>query len=228
MTWQSRVVRVLLVVAIVLLLMIISLAFSFQISPWPGVILGRAVINAFGQKNFQPPPSPTHAVTSLLDIRYGETSSSYTRLDVYYPSGTTEGLCTVLWIHGGVWISGDKDNYRDYYQLLASRGFTVVSMNYGYGPETIYPTALHQLNSAHAYLLAHAADLKVDPSRLVLAGDSAGAQIASQMINLINKPDYASSLGIKPALSPRQLQGTILHCGVYEMSTLLHARGLVA
>jgi len=69
--------------------------------------------------------------------------------------------------------------------------------------------------------------LYVDTTRLVLAGDSAGAQLVSQLATLTTVPRYAAELQLTPALQPDQLAGVILHCGYYDMRTFID-RGLLA
>jgi acetyl esterase len=133
----------------------------------------------------------------------------------------------VIWTHGGAWISGNKSDYAPYYQLLAERGFTVVSLDYSLGPERTYPTPVHQLNEAHAYVVANAERLHVDPSRIVLAGDSAGAQLSSQLAALVTNPEYARELDITPALRPEQLRGVVLNCGIYDVEKMTGGSGIV-
>jgi len=65
---------------------------------------------------------------------------------------------------------------------------------------------------------ANAKRLHVDPSRLVLAGDSAGAHIAAQLANVIAVPSYADSVGVVPLVRLQQLAGIILFCGVYRIA----------
>lgn len=60
--------------------------------------------------------------------------------------------------------------------------------------------------------------LGINSRRLVLAGDSAGAQIAAQTAAVLTNPDYARLVGIAPGVSPDQIAGTLLHCGVYDIS----------
>jgi acetyl esterase/lipase len=86
---------------------------------------------------------------------------------------------------------------------------------------------VHELNDAHAYLVAHAEELHIDADRIVLAGDSAGAQLSSQLAAAITDPTYAAGLGIHPGLEPAQLRGVILHCGIYRMQGLLHSTGII-
>ena len=68
------------------------------------------------------------------------------------------------------------------------------------------------------WLDAAATRYPVDPGRVVLAGDSAGASIAAQVANAITSPDYAHALGLTPALAPERLKAVILHCGPYDLA----------
>lgn len=150
-------------------------------------------------------------------------------LDVYFPDSTPEGegLPTVVWTHGGGWVSGTREHYNGYYQRLASEGYTVVSLDYSLGPFQRYPAAVHQLNAAHAYLVANAGRLRVDPDRFILAGDSAGAQLSSQLAAIITNPEYAREVGVAPSLKPEQLRGVILNCGVYDMAAMSAGGGIL-
>ncbi|MBP1159204.1 MULTISPECIES: alpha/beta hydrolase [unclassified Rhodococcus (in: high G+C Gram-positive bacteria)] len=148
-------------------------------------------------------------------------------LDVYFPEAAQGPLPTVIWTHGGGWISCHKTDFAPYYRLLAAAGFTVVSLDYSLGPDQTYPTPVHQLNDAHAYLIANAERLHVDPQRIVLAGDSAGAQLSSQLAALITNPDYAREVGVTPALRPGQLRGVVLNCGVFDVRKVVGLPGIL-
>lgn len=69
-----------------------------------------------------------------------------------------------------------------------------------------YPTPTRQVNQALAYLVKHADEYDIDPTRIFLAGDSAGAQIAGQMANLVTSPSYAAKVGIVPTVDPSALK----------------------
>nr|WP_241665741.1 alpha/beta hydrolase [Prescottella subtropica] len=171
-------------------------------------------------------PSGVDAITGV-QYRDGD-DDAY--LDVYFPaelSGTADALPTVIWTHGGAWISGHRTNYATYYELLADAGFTVVSVDYSVGPEHRYPTAVAQLRDAHAYVLANAARLHVDPDRIVLAGDSAGAQLSSQLAAVATSDDYAREIGIVSALRPEQLRGVVLNCGIYDVPNMVGGPGVI-
>lgn len=208
---------------------------AFSVSPWPSALIIRQIFEDGAKKMsaVMEPFKPT-GIESVLDIQYATGStellvkpSSFTQLDVFYPTGTKEPLGTVIWTHGGAWISGNKSNDRVYFELLAAQGFTVVGLNYTYGPEATYPTAVFEINQAHQFLLDNAEKFNINPDKIVLAGDSAGAQLTSQLAAIITNPEYAQQMNIVPALSPLQLQGVVLNCGVYDVTSLLGQQGLL-
>jgi acetyl esterase/lipase len=126
----------------------------------------------------------------------------------------------VIWTHGGAWISGDKSKDAPYFKLLAAEGYTVIGLNYSKGPEKQYPTAVHQLNDAYTYIQNNADRFYADTGKIIFAGDSAGAQLSSQMAGMITNPAYAKEVGIAPSLRPDQLKGVVLNCGIYNMLRL--------
>jgi len=144
-------------------------------------------------------------------------------LDVFYPSKfeyTNERLPTIVWLHGGAWVAGDKHHIATYLKVLAARGYAVAGVNYSLAPRKTYPTPLRQINTALAYLTQNAEQLHIDPSRFVLAGDSAGAQIAAQLAAIINTPSYAKEVGINPSVDRSRLRAVILYCGIYDIEKM--------
>ncbi|PJJ55144.1 alpha/beta hydrolase [Compostimonas suwonensis] len=195
-------------------------------TPWPGALLIRAVFqrNNAKLKLVMEKHAPA-GIERVAELQYREGDDD-AHLDVYFPQGTSGPLPTIVWTHGGAWISGGKDDDTPYFQLLAKEGFTVVGLDYSLGPERRYPTAVEQLNDAHAYLLANAERLHVDTDRIFLAGDSAGAQLSSQLATLVTNPAYALDVGVTPALRRDQLRGVVLNCGIYQVMPLVGATGL--
>lgn len=196
-------------------------------SPWPGAMLIRAVFERDAREVLRAMrPFAPDGVTAVLDQSYND-DDRHARFDVYYPAGTAHPLPTVVWIHGGAWISGNKHDGRPYFELLAAAGHTVVSVSYPIAPESTYPAALHHLNEALGYLASHEDTFNIDASRLALAGDSAGAQLASQLATLTTSPAYAAQLGITPSLAPDQLKAVVLNCGIYDVPRMLLGSGLI-
>lgn len=192
---------------------------AFQFSPWPSALIYRYVFDQGGRataaalEKHVPP-----GVTSKLNEQY-DPGDSDALLDVFYPSDIENAgkvLTTIVWIHGGGFFAGTKDDIANYARILAAKGYTVVGVDYSLAPGARYPTPLRQVNAALAFLMKNAARYHIDPARLVLAGDSAGAQIAAQTAAIISDPVYAKAVGIEPAIEHTQLIGAILYCGVYD------------
>lgn len=201
-------------------------AAAWLTSPWPAALLIRALFDKGARDTVaEMTPYVPDGVDAVLNVAYAPGGPTET-LDVFWPAGTDKPLPTVVWIHGGAWISGAKEDVNPYARMIASRGYTTVSLNYAVSPGVAYPTALRQLNAALAFLVEHAAEFNIDPGRLVLAGDSAGAQLTSQLANVITNPAYAASVQLSPALTPEQLAAVILNCGIYDVSEIPNAPGL--
>lgn len=201
--------------SIVAALLVILLAFN--LSPWPGAMVIRYVFER-GAANVKV-AMDTHipgGVAIVSGERYREGDKD-ALLDVYTPesiAGTDQRLPTLVWTHGGAWISGHRTDASPYFQLIATEGFTVISLDYSLGPEKTYPEPVHQVNAALAYIVENADRFNVDPDRIRMAGDSAGSQITSQFAALTTNPDYAKEMDITPALRPEQLRGVVLFCGI--------------
>jgi len=198
------------------------------LSPWPGVWLLRVVFNSQANETVTEMNkyAPTDGIDATFDISYGDAGAN-TTFDIFSPSDTTGPLPTVIWVHGGAWVSGDKSMRDPYARILAAQGYTVATLNYTVAPDAIYPTAVEQLNEAFGYISENAAELRVDPDRIVLAGDSAGGQLVSQLATMITSPAYADKVGIEPTLTADQVRGVILNCGVYDLKGIPDTPGLL-
>lgn len=191
----------------------------FQLSPWPSAMLIRLAFDRDAVKASQALARHVPAgVVERLDIPYLQTEG-HLRLDIFRPAA--DGMRpVVVWVHGGAWISGDKAYIANYLRILASEGFATIGVGYDIAPAATYPTPVRQVNAALRYLSANAGQLGLDMNRVVLAGDSAGAQIAAQVGLVLADPDYASRMRLSPGLAPDQLRGLLLHCGGYDIGSV--------
>lgn len=215
------------VIAAIVVAVAAVIALVGALTPWPSALVIRAVFTKGGDETAA--EMDKHVPDTKLDVQqgisYGDAGAD-TTMDVYRPASADGALPTVVWIHGGAWISGSKENVDPYLRILAAEGYTTIGVNYTIGPEGVYPLAVHQLDAALAYIDEHAEELGVDAGQIVLAGDSAGGQLASQMATLITNPEYARIMGITPSLGAEQLAATILNCGVYDLSALAELDGI--
>ncbi|WP_315097985.1 alpha/beta hydrolase [uncultured Cellulomonas sp.] len=202
---------------------LVGFGIAAWLNPRPASVVLRRRMDRHGSARFTAtaPFVPTH-VTSQVDIPYREGDPG-ARLDVHRSTASDGSLPTIVWVHGGAWLSGSKDLIANYLRVVAGGGCTVVGVDYTIAPRATYPAPVLQVLDALAYLTEHADELGVNPHRLVLAGDSAGAQIAAQVAGVVVNPAYAASIDAHPRITPDQIVGTVLFCGVFDMSL---ARGL--
>jgi acetyl esterase len=98
------------------------------------------------------------------------------------PIGGAGTLPVVVYIHGGGWILGDRNTHdRVVREIAVGAGAVVVFIDYDRSPEARYPVAIEQAYAATCYVVDHAADLRIDPSRLAVVGDSVGGNMAAAL-----------------------------------------------
>ncbi len=122
-------------------------------------------------------PNP-YGVEIARDIPYRDDGDPCHLLDVYGPAGAPGPLPVIVEIHGGGYLSCDKQINAQHGQYLASKGFRVVNMNYTLCPEGSLTTILSELSDAIAWVAKNADERGFDPARVFLTGDSAGGHFA--------------------------------------------------
>ncbi len=116
---------------------------------------------------------PSSGYTLHSDLPYRD--EPLRLLDLYVPDALAENASTVLFFYGGSWQSGSKEYYKAVGQTLAEKGILVAIADYSQYPGTLYPQFLHDGAAAFRYVRTHIAEYGGDPSRIFLAGHSAGA-----------------------------------------------------
>jgi acetyl esterase/lipase len=104
------------------------------------------------------------------------------RLDIYQPTGQASApRPVVLFIHGGNWNSGSKDDilYKAIGRRLARQGFLGVVISYRLAPQVLVPQQADDCARALAWTVAHIQEYGGDPAHLVLMGHSAGGGLAA-------------------------------------------------
>jgi acetyl esterase len=96
------------------------------------------------------------------------------------PVGATEVLPGVMYFHGGGWILGDRDTHdRLVREIAVGAEAAVVFVDYDRSPEARYPVAIEQAYAATRHVADNGANLRIDPLRLAVAGDSVGGNMAA-------------------------------------------------
>jgi acetyl esterase len=126
---------------------------------------------------------------------------------VYTPAGTATVRPIVVYFHGGGWAAGDLDTHDStarYY--AANAGAVVVSVDYRQPPEHKFPAAVNDSFAAVEWTAAHAREIGGDATRLAVAGDSAGGNLATvvcQLAKLRGGPPIAYQALVYPTVDLR-------------------------
>jgi acetyl esterase len=126
-----------------------------------------------------PEPPPLHSVTAIaIPGPAGPIPARlYRPLTLRQREGLAPGL---VYFHGGGWVIGDLDTHDVVCRTLAAGGETlVVSVDYRLAPEHKFPAAADDAIAAATWIAESARDLGIDPSRLVVGGDSAGGNLTA-------------------------------------------------
>lgn len=177
----------------------------------------------------QPNPGNGHVdVRTVAHQRYADAHPRQ-HLDLYLPrqTGTAPLL---LWIHGGGWSFGDKQNERALALRFAERGVAVAAMNYrlsdgrwaspdAEASDFIHPTHVEDVASAFAWLTKHAEEFGLHPRALFVGGHSAGGHLAAL---LASDPRYMQAHGLKV----QAIAGVVAIGGAYDIPD--YHRALIA
>jgi acetyl esterase len=102
------------------------------------------------------------------------------RIRIVRPEEGGAGLPVVMLFHGGGWVLGNADTYERFARLIANGAdAVVVHVEYSLSPEARYPVALEECYAATKWVVEHGSELNVDATRLAVAGDSAGGNLAA-------------------------------------------------
>jgi acetyl esterase/lipase len=113
-------------------------------------------------------------------------------LDMYWPA-VAENCPVVVFIHGGTWMTGDKNLYADLGRNFAGKGIVTAIINYRLGDQVQYDQMAEDCAASVKWVSGHAKQYNGNPDKIIVSGHSAGAHLAA-LISL--DPDYMRSLHI--------------------------------
>lgn len=113
-------------------------------------------------------------------IEYGQAGGARLLMDVHVPEGRGPFPAVII-VHGGGWIAGDRHtNVEPLFRPIAGAGYAWFSISYRLANELgVFGAAIQDVEQAVLFVRSHAAEYRVDPNRIALVGESAGAQLAS-------------------------------------------------
>ncbi|MCA9048978.1 MAG: alpha/beta hydrolase [Planctomycetaceae bacterium] len=162
------------------------------------------------------PPIPD-SVTTRPGITYGTAGDTELKLDLYLPKETTGTVPGLIFIHGGGWKGGRREDYRYYGVRLAENGFAVASITYRLKEQALFPAAVEDAKCAVRWLRKNAAQYHVNPDRIGVAGGSAGGHL-SMMVGYANDRPELEGTGGQPEVSSR-VQAVVNFYGPTDLTT---------
>lgn len=148
-------------------------------------------------------PGPAANVAPKVPLR--EVGGWRITADVYRPAGEPP-FPTLLYLHGGAWVLGAPASHRRLAADLAALGLLTVVLDYRRAPKHRFPAAVDDTSHALEWLREHATEFGGDPDRILVGGDSAGANLAAAAL-ASGKADVVS--------------GAVLLYGIYDVHRAL-------
>ncbi|MFT3841332.1 MAG: alpha/beta hydrolase [Myxococcaceae bacterium] len=176
-----------------------AIAFFAAVERRARLSTAKIITQAFGEPlHFELSPLPVFSRLQPLALVHGPWERqvfSYgparrNTLDVYRPRGAQPNAPVLFFVHGGGWVMGGKRQQgRHMLEYFVRHGWVCVSINYRLSPGVRWPEHLYDCKRALAWVHAHIAEHGGDPSRIVAAGGSAGAQLAATLALSQNQPE---------------------------------------
>ena len=160
-------------------------------------------------------------VERIKNLSYGPYGRR-NRLDVYRRTDHPTGCPTLLQIHGGAWVIGNKDQQGvPLMQHLASRGWVCFAPNYRLSPRATFPDHLVDLKRAIAWIREHGPEYGADPDFIVVTGGSAGGHLTALVALTQNDPQYQP--GFESA--DTSVAAAVPYYGIYDFTGRHGVRG---
>jgi acetyl esterase/lipase len=128
------------------------------------------------------------------DVVYGKSHERVLKMDIYMPEGVENPLM-IVWVHGGAWHSGSKENPP---KELLERGFALASIDYRLSVEAPFPAMMHDIKASVRFLRGNALKYGFQKDKIIIWGASAGGHLAALAGVTNGNDELEGSIGIYP------------------------------
>ena len=163
------------------------------------------------------PPIPEE-LQSFQGITYKTTSEKELQLDLYHQKKLNGKAPLLMFIHGGSWKKGKKDDYRRYLVDFAMKGYVTATVAYRFSQEAAYPAALDDVTCALQWLKNNADDYHIDTNKVAVIGGSAGGHLGMLLAYHTQDTTYSSSSACESSASTK-IQALVNFYGPVDLTT---------
>lgn len=183
--------------------------------------MANLVLAVGGGREVVAAPPPGLKVVANLD--YGGAGNPRQQLDLYLPEKPSEKKRPVIvFIHGGGWQSGSREDGRVIFPLLDDGVYAGASIGYRLTGEAIWPAQVHDCKAALRWLAEHGDQHGLDSKRMALFGISAGGHLVSLLGTSQGVPALEGRVGVPDGREPGQpppLAAVANYCGLANFLT---------
>lgn len=116
----------------------------------------------------------------VIDTNIFTETADNVDIRVVRPKGNNEKLPVIIYVHGGGWVLGGKEDFDMLIRKLAvCTNSVVVFPSYALSPEVHYPTAVNQIYAVLQFLYENPGEFNIDENKIAIVGDSAGGNMAA-------------------------------------------------
>ena len=128
----------------------------------------------------------------IKNVEYAKVDNISLALDLHFPE-RVEGSTLIVWVHGGAWRGGSKDEMP--LDRLVKAGYCVASVNYRLSTQARFPAQVHDIKAAIRFLRQLASRYKYRSDRMAIAGSSAGGHLAALVGTTNNHKSLEGQVG---------------------------------
>lgn len=151
------------------------------------------------------------------DVEYARVGDTSLTLDLYVPAAV-KSPPLVVWVHGGAWRGGSKNNPS--VLPLTERGHAVASVNYRLSPVAQFPAQVHDIKAAIRFLRTTAKQHGVNAEKIAVSGGSAGGHLAALVGVTNGVKDLEGDVGTHRDQSS-DVQAIVVFYGASNLTTIL-------
>lgn len=155
------------------------------------------------------------------DITYGVFQNVPVHLDVWRNTKAAGPVPTLMYIHGGGWVFGDKGGAANLFLPYIERGWNVVNVEYRMAGTSPAPAAVEDVRCALRWMYRNASEYHIDTSRIVVSGHSAGGHLALMVGMLPSGSDLDSACPADAAEPPLKVAAIVNWYGISDVNEIL-------